>query len=121
MDMTEEVTRENAELKEALAQKDRHIEELEGLLISALLRIKELERRLAKDSHNSSKPPSSDGLTRKVLARKKSEKLSGGQQRHEDHAPLQVAAPGEVHIHRPSHCEQCHAELFAVSGQISER
>lgn len=60
--MTEEeanhLIQEHAELKEALTQKDRRIEELEGLLMSALLRIEELERRMAKDSHNSSKPPS---------------------------------------------------------------
>jgi BMFP domain-containing protein YqiC len=30
-----------------------------------LARVQELEGRLAKDSHNSSKPPSSDGLRRK--------------------------------------------------------
>jgi len=68
--MTEEeasqLRKENAELKAALAQKDQRIEELEGLLVSALLRIEELERRLAKDSHNSSKPPSSDGFKRKA-------------------------------------------------------
>lgn len=56
--------------KEAITQKDRLIEELEGLLMSALLRIEELERRPAKDSHNSRKPPSSDGPKRKVLPRK---------------------------------------------------
>jgi transposase len=39
------------ELKEQTEQKDRWIEEL--------------ERRLGKDSHNSSKPLSSDGLGRK--------------------------------------------------------
>jgi transposase len=74
--MTEEeanrLRQENAELKEALAQRDRHIEELEGRLMSALLRIEELERRLAKDSHNSSKPPSSDGLARKGKQHQKS-------------------------------------------------
>lgn len=57
--MTEEEIRQleqaYTELKETAAQKDRRIEELEGLLMRALLRIEELERRLAKDSHNSSK------------------------------------------------------------------
>jgi transposase InsO family protein len=59
--MTEEEARqlrkENADLKEAGARKDQRIEELEALLMRALLRIEELERRLGKDSHNSSKPP----------------------------------------------------------------
>jgi predicted RNase H-like nuclease (RuvC/YqgF family) len=80
--MTEEEARqlkqEKASLKEEAAQKDRRIEELEGLLMSALLRIEELERRLAKNSHYSSKPPSSDGFLRKGKPRKKSGKASGG-------------------------------------------
>jgi transposase len=72
--MTEEeanqLRQEHAALKEAIAQRDRRIEELEGLLMSAVLRIEELERRLAKDSHNSSKPPASDGLARKGKRRR---------------------------------------------------
>jgi transposase len=82
--MREEEAREleeaYAELKEQVAQKDHRIEELEAYLMRALLRIEELERRVAKDSHNRSKPPSSDGLGRKAgKPRKKSGKPSGGQ------------------------------------------
>jgi transposase len=36
-------------------------EELIKLIFELLAQIKELEARLDKDSHNSSKPPSSDG------------------------------------------------------------
>lgn len=47
--MTEEeiqqLRKEHADLKEALSQKEQRIEELEGLLMGALLRIEELERR----------------------------------------------------------------------------
>src|SRR5258707_15423581 len=107
--MTEEeakhLRQENAELKEALTQKDRRIGELEGLLMSALLRIEELERRLAKDSHNSSKPPSSDGFSRKASPRKKSGKPSGGQRVHQGHAMSQIARPNHVITHRPGHCD----------------
>lgn len=87
--MTEEeiqqLKKENADLKEALAQKERRIEELEGLLMGALLRIEELERRAGKDSHNSSKPPSSDGLKHRLKPRPKKSKSSGGQPGHEGH------------------------------------
>jgi cell division septum initiation protein DivIVA len=36
-----QLRKENAELKEELARKEQRIEELEGLLVSALLRIEE--------------------------------------------------------------------------------
>ena len=52
--------------------KDRRIEELErentelrATIKTLLARIEELERRLALNSSNSSKPPSSDGLCKK--------------------------------------------------------
>src|ERR1700722_18410889 len=107
--MTEEEARqlreENAALKAELAQKDRRIEEVESLLMAALLRIEELERRLGKDSHNSSKPPSSDGLRRKVREKRgKSEKRSGGQKGHPGHTLSQVAEPDRVMMHRPERC-----------------
>src|SRR5260370_35787315 len=55
--------------------------------IAALLgRVQELEGRLAKDSHTSGKPPSSDGLARKAdrtkSLRRRSGKPSGGQLGH---------------------------------------
>lgn len=49
----------------------------------AVLRIEEIERRVGKDSHNSSKPPSSDGLERKSgKQRTKSQEQSSGQKVH---------------------------------------
>jgi len=123
--MTEEeagqLRKENAELKEELARKDQRIAELEGLLMSALLRIEELERRLAKDSHNSSKPPSSDGFKRKGKKRPSSRKATGGQAGHVGHTLEQVETPDQIMIHRPSQCEACQYELGTVAGQIKER
>ncbi|EFH85056.1 IS66 family transposase [Ktedonobacter racemifer] len=123
--MTEEeaqqLRKEHAELKEEVARKDRRIEELEGLLLSALLRIEELERRLAKDSHNSSKPPSSDGPSRKQMPRPTSSQPKGGQPGHRGHALPLVETPDQVITHRPSHCEACHCELGEAAGQVKER
>ncbi len=123
--MTEEEARElreeNIKLKEEAIQKDRRIEDLEGRLVSALLRLEELERRLAKDSHNSSKPPSSDGFKRKGKKRPTSSKATGGQAGHAGHMLGMEEKPDQVIIHRPSHCEACSYELGAVGGQVKER
>ncbi len=97
-----ELEKECTALKEELAQKNQRIEELEAQLITAVLRIEELERRLGKDSHNSSKPPSSDGLGRKLRAtRPKSEKPSGGQKGHAGHFLSQISSPDHIIKHRP--------------------
>jgi transposase len=123
--MTEEeasqLRKENAELKEELARKDQRIAELEGLLMSGLLRIEELERRLAKDSHNSSKPPSSDGFKRKGKKRRLSGKATGGQAGHMGHTLERVETPNQVVVHRPSQCEACQCDLGTVRGQVKER
>ncbi len=124
--MTEEEARqlrkENAELKEAGARKDQRIEELEALLMRALLRIEELERRLGKDSHNSSKPPSSDDLSRKgSQPRPKSENPSAGQAGHQGHTLQQITTPDRVITHRPTHCEACQSDLRQEAGPLKER
>lgn len=120
--MTEEEAPAYAELKEQLAQKEQRIQELEGLLMGALLRIEERERRLAKDSHNSSLPPSRDHGTRKPLGqRPRSQKPSGGQAGHTGHTLQAVEQPDEVIVHRPERCEHCQGELAALAGQVVER
>jgi transposase len=124
--MTEEEAKQlkqaYADLKEQVVQKDQRIEELEGLLIGAMLRIEELERRQAKDSHNSSKPPSSDGLGRKVgKQRQKSEQPSGGQPGHQGHTLMQVQVPDCVIVHRPKQCEACQSDLRQELGTVKER
>jgi transposase len=124
--MTEEaiqqLLKENAELKEALAQKERRIQEVEGLLVSALLRIEELERRVAKDSHNSSLPPSRDHGKRKPLGqREKSSRPTGGQAGHPGHTLGLVETPDEVIVHRPVVCQSCQGDLSQQKGQVVER
>jgi transposase len=74
---------------------------------------------MARDSHNSSKPPSSDRLGRKRASlRKRSEKKPEGQARHPGHTLNTVETPDEVVRHRPVICQ--HA-LDEVAGRVKER
>src|SRR5438067_12723745 len=62
-----------------------------------LARLCEVEGQLAKESHNSSKPPSSDGPGHKRQGqRQRSEKPMGGQPGHAGRTLMQVAHPDEV-------------------------
>lgn len=69
-------------------------------------RVQVLEARLARDSHNSSKPPSSDGLARKTRKttslRQRSGKKPGGQIGHHEETLRLVGAPDVVVAQRPT-------------------
>src|SRR5262245_35799152 len=74
--------------------------------------VQTLQARLAQDSHNSGKPPSSDGLRRKPKSlRHRSGKKPGGQLGHRGETLHLVAAPEAVGAHRPTVCGHCQAPL----------
>jgi transposase len=82
----------------------------------------ELRARLAKDSHNSGKPPSSDGLARKTKSlRRRSGKQPGGQVGHRGETLHLVATPDGVVEHRPAVCAQCQAPLDEAEVVLRER
>ncbi len=104
-----------AELEAIVAQQREQIEQL-GVYI------RDLEARLAKDRHNSSKPPSSDGLKRKPKSlRAKSGKKPGGQLGHRGETLRLVATPDEVVEHRPARCAHCQTPLTAAEVVLHER
>ena len=63
------------------------------------LKIKSLESQLKMDSHNSSKPPSSDGFRKTKSLRIKSDKKAGGQKGHKGHALKIVEKPDKVIVY----------------------
>ncbi len=112
----------SARLEGELAAEQAENAQLRQLLEEVLSRLGEVERQLAEDSHNSSKPPSSDGLLRKrVSQRKKSEKKPGGQPGHPGHTLQMVERPDEVVRHRPIVCQHCQQPLEEVAGRLKER
>ena len=84
-------------------------------IATLLERVRDLEARLAKDSHNSGKPPSSDGLKRQLprtrSLRRKSGKKPGGQLGHPGETLHLEAEPDAVVEHRPAACAVCQAPL----------
>jgi transposase len=107
---------------ERIAHLEAEIKSLQEQLAEALKKIQELEGRLVKDSHNSSKPPSSDGYRHRTRSqREPSAKPSGGQPGHQGHTLMLVEQPDEVVTHRPQACEQCQQPLEGVRGKVVER
>ena len=91
------------------------VAELEG-------RLKVLEDRLGKDSHNSSKPPSTDGFKKKPKSlRPNLGRSSGGQLKHPGRTLDFTDKPDSVVVHRPVACEDCGTSLDGVDAISFER
>ncbi len=85
----------------------------------------ELRRRLGKNSGNSSKPPSSDGLQKKPRIagslRGRSGKKSGGQAGHKGDTLRPADTPDKVERHAAEACDHCRAALSAAMATGTER
>ena len=94
--------------------------------VSLAERVKGLEDREAKDSPNSSKPPSSDGAFKSPTLKTKTHRepsglKSGGQPGHEGKTLRAVETPRRREIHSPSRCRGCGADLGGEETQGIER
>jgi transposase len=85
--------------------------------------IQSLQDQLAKNSRNSSKPPSSDGLKkpRTRSLRQKTGRRSGGQKGHKGHTLRQVEEPDHIQIHQASTCPHCATDLQEVESNDHEK
>ena len=86
-------------------------------------RMQALEDRLAKNSSNSGKPPSSDGLNKpspKSL-RKRHGRKSGGQPGHAGHTLKAVEHPDWEEVHCVSRCHHCQTSLEEVEASGMEK
>jgi transposase len=90
------------------------INELIDKIDDLTYKINNLESLISKDSHNSSKPPSSDGLKKKPIPkslREKSGKQSGGQKGHPGKNLKIDANPDKITRIEVCKCEACNKSL----------
>lgn len=86
-------------------------------------RVQSLEDQLAKNSQNSSKPPSSDGYGKgkQQSLRKSSGRKVGGQKGHEGRTLKAVVKPDEQVFHVVASCQHCQSGLSEVVSSDYER
>lgn len=122
----EQLLRENEELRRKVAEREKQIGEREKQIADAEKQIADLERQLAlrkRNSTNSSKPPSSDGLAgeqRSRGRRHKSKRKPGGQPGHPGHHRGLVPTPevSAIEVVLPKHCGHCGRNLPQTPHQV---
>lgn len=98
------------------------VSQLTAALVVALQEITELKERLGKNSRNSDKPPSSDGLSKKAaFPRKRGARKPGGQLGHDGRTLKMVIKADHEIIHTvvDHHCP-CGCDLSLVTGQLDK-
>ena len=98
--------------QESLDELSNGLAELSETNKKLVTRIQALEEKINKDSHNSNKPPSSDGLARKFSRKRQpTGKKPGGQKGHEGTTLAMVKHPQHVQIHQVNSCHGCGRSL----------
>jgi transposase len=100
-------------LKGQVGRLQAEVSDLRGRNFQLLCRNAELEALVAKDSHNSSRPPSTDPpwAKRTRSLRRPSGKRPGGQAGHRGETLRLSERPNRTVEHRPRECRGCHAPL----------
>jgi len=92
------------------------------LIAELRARVKALEDQLAKDSHNSHRPPSTDPPRQRTKSlRRPSGKKPGGQPGHPGQTLCLAEQPDHVVEHRPDECASCGTSLTGVASSEVER
>jgi transposase len=107
---------------ESLHERVKELEHLRAEHTALRQEVERLKDQLAKDSHNSSRPPSSDRFHRQPKSlRKKSGKKPGGQPGHQGHQLTLVDTPDHLEVHAVQRCANCQHDLRAEPARLPER
>jgi len=101
----------------------QQVQQLQQTVAEQAAVIQSLRDQLGKNSRNSGRPPSSDGLRkpRTRSLRKKSGRRSGGQKGHKGHTLKMVEQPDHIRVHKVSVCPHCVTDLRSVEPCKQER
>ncbi len=101
----------------------QQVQQLQQVVDEQAAVIQSLRDQLAKNSRNSGKPPSSDGLKkpRTRSLRKKSGRRSGGQKGHKGHTLKMVEQPDHTRVYEASTCPGCVTDLQSVEPSGHEK
>ena len=114
-DLTQLSSEQKDELIRMLWPLQQQVQDLLAQMVVMQGRIRELEGRLAKNSKNSSKPPSTDGLNKPAPKSLREPGLNpnGGQKGHSGSTLRQSAQVDEsVHHQADIRCSACQLEMF---------
>lgn len=98
-----------AVLLERIELLTQRLEKAEKVITSLKTENSELKARLSSNSKNSSKPPSSDGYTKKPALPKKFKGQKGGQIGHKGNTLQQSQSPDQMVTCKPTRCTCGHA------------
>lgn len=118
-DQLEKLDKEN--LISVILTLQQQIQRLQEVVAEQAAELQSLRDQVSKNSRNSGKPPSSDGLRKPRNLRQKSGRQQGGQKGHPGHTLKMVEQPDHVKVHPVSTCDNCSTDLTSIESDEYER